>query len=672
MPRVRVPSVRLVPTFLVSVFLSVACACSAAKPVATQTPLDSSSRETSGQPLEPAKALAFPEARPEQARAKVPVTPADPQWGNVDAPVTIVELSDFECPFCSRVQPTLEALKHKYGPAQLRLVWKHSPLPFHQDARPAHEAAAAVFMLAGSSAFFAFHDLAFANQQELSKQNFNKWASLAGVAPAALQGLLDSGRAAHKVDEDLALAAALGADGTPAFRINGVTVAGAQPLEKFVTVVDAQLAAARQLVQAGTPPRLVYATLTDQNIAQSPPTPPPAADLPEPEDTRIWDLPVAPDDPQRGAKDALVTLVEYSDFQCPFCKRAATTVEELRKLYGKDLRVVWKDNPLPFHQRALPAAKFARAVLQTRGVEAFWKLHDALFENQASLEDSDFEELAKHQGLSWKALEPALKSDKLTARIEASIEEANDFQARGTPHFFINGRRLSGAQPLDNFKKLIDEQLARARALVEHGTPRAKVYAALMKDAEQPSPPEKKHLEVPSSAPARGDARAPVVIQEFSDFECPFCKRVEPTLLELEKEFKGSIRIVWRNMPLPFHAHALLAAESAAEVLAQKGPAAFWEYHDLLYGAQGTEDGLERVSLDFFADKLGLDMTRFTAALDHHDHEVEVKADAAAATAIGINGTPGFLINDYYLSGAQPAAAFRRLIKRALAEAGKK
>src|SRR5205814_7932970 len=130
----------------------------------------------------------------------------------------------------------------------------------------------------------------------------------------------------------------------------------------------------------------------------------------------------------------------------------------------------------------------------------------------------------------------------------------------------------SGAQPLDIFKKLIDEQLAKARALTDHGTPRAKLYAALMKDAEQPAPPEKKHIDVPASAPSRGDAKAPVVIQEFSDFQCPFCKRAEPTLVELEKEFKGSIRIVWRHLPLPFHQHAELAAEAAEEVLAQKGP----------------------------------------------------------------------------------------------------
>lgn len=640
--------------------------CSATKLAATPTraELDTTHGQGTGPASGGAVVPADSDARPEQALAKVPVTAADPQWGSVDAPVTIVELSDFQCPFCSRVQPTLASLKRKYGPTVLRIVWKHNPLPFHEYARPTHEAAAAVFMLGGSRAFFTFHDLAFANQDQLTKENFERWAAAAGVDTAALRAGLASGRAAQKVDEDLRLAQELAANGTPAFRINGVPIAGAQPLEVFVKTVDEQLAAARRLTQSGTPPRQVYATLTDKNFIDPAPqreSDQEAADLAN----VVWNVPVANDDPQRGVKDALVTLVEFSDYQCPFCKRVETTLSELRRLYGKDLRVVWKDNPLPFHPRALPAAKLTRAVFQSKGNDAFWKLHDALFENQASLEDSDFEELSRKQSLSWKQLQAAMTSEKLAARIDDSIEEAADFQARGTPHFFINGRRLSGAQPLDAFKQLIDDELTKARALTEHGTPRANVYSELLKAGQNPPPPEQKHSEVPADAASRGDAKAPIVIQEFSDFQCPFCKRVEPTLQELEKQNKGQIRIVWRHLPLPFHQYAQLAAEASEEVLTQRGAPAFWAYHDLLYQAQAEPEGLDRVHLDALADKLGLDMARFKSALDGHVHQAKVQADIDAANEIGVSGTPAFVINDYYLSGAQPLAAFRRVLKRA-------
>jgi protein-disulfide isomerase len=668
---VRSKVLAVLPILLAALTAMACFACSAAKPAASRPPLDSTSAQGSSPTVATGatpsmSATDTPQARPEQGLAKVPVTAADPQWGSVDAPVTIVELSDFQCPFCERVQPTLETLKRKYGPSQLRIVWKHNPLPFHQYARLAHEAAAVVFMLGGSRAFFTFHDLAFRNQDKLTREGFESWAASAGVPADTFRAWLDSGRAAKKVDDDIQLAHDIGATGTPAFRINGVVISGAQPVDVFVKAVDEQLAAARQLTQSGTPPRLVYATLTDKNFVSPRPVPD-ADELADIIDV-VWKIPVMADAPQRGPKDALVTIVQFSDYQCPFCKRVEPTLDELRRLYGQDLRVIWYDNPLPFHARALPAAKFSRVVFQTRGNDAFWKIHDALFANQASLEDSDFEELATKQGLAWKPIQAALGSSKLSARIDESIELASDFQAHGTPHFFINGRRLSGAQPLEAFKKLIDEELVKAHALVEHGTPRGKVYAQLLQTAQDPPAPEKKHVDVPAKAASRGNAKAPIVIQVFSDFQCPFCKRVEPTLLELEKEHKGSLRIVWRHMPLPFHQYAQLAAEASEEVLAQKGSAAFWAYHDLLFQAQGEPDGLDRINLDNLADKLGLDMARFKAALDNHVHRAKVREDLDAASKAGITGTPAFVINDYYLSGAQPTPAFRRVIKRALSD----
>ena len=116
----------------------------------------------------------------DHSAASVPVTAKDPQWGRADAPVTIVEISDFQCPFCSRVGPTLKQIKDTYKD-QVRVVWKHNPLDFHKDARPAHEASQTVFALGGSDAFWKFHDLAFQNQQSLTPENFEKWAAEAGV-----------------------------------------------------------------------------------------------------------------------------------------------------------------------------------------------------------------------------------------------------------------------------------------------------------------------------------------------------------------------------------------------------------------------------------------------------------------------------------------------------------
>ena len=125
----------------------------------------------------------------DHSAAPVPVTAKDPMWGRADAPVTIVEISDFQCPFCSRVGDTMATIKKTYGPDKVRIVWKHNPLPFHKDARPAHEAAATVFGLGGNDAFWKFHDLLFQNQRNLGEANFEKWATQSGVDAAKFKAL---------------------------------------------------------------------------------------------------------------------------------------------------------------------------------------------------------------------------------------------------------------------------------------------------------------------------------------------------------------------------------------------------------------------------------------------------------------------------------------------------
>ncbi len=603
----------------------------------------------------------------DHSASPVPVTAKDPSWGNADAPVTIVEISDFECPFCSRVGPTLDQIKKTYGPDKVRIVWKHQPLPFHQKARPAHEAAATVHAIAGNEAFWKFHDLAFQNSRALEEASFKGWAQQAGADPVKFEEAYKAKKYAAKVDEDMAMAAKIGATGTPAFRITGVTLVGAQPFEKFKEVIDAQLAEAQKAIAAGTPKDQVYVELSKKNATAAPEAPKPQERQEPPPDTAVWKVPVFDDDPQKGPKDALVTIVEWSEYQCPFCKRVLDTQKQIMDTYGKDVRFVWKDNVLPFHPRAMPAAMLAHHAFKTKGNDGFWKAHDALFESQPKLEDEDLKAVAEKIGLPWDATKAAIDGNKYQAKVDASMELASDLEARGTPHFFVNGRRLSGAQPFDAFKKLIDEELGKAKALVEKGTPRAKVYEEIMKEGKEPPPPEKKEVPAPDAdSPWKGGANAKVVIQEFSEYQCPFCKRVGPTMKELEQEYGNKIKIVWRDLPLPFHADAPLAAEACREAQAQKGKEAYWKCHDALFENQ---QDLKRPALEKMATDLGLDMGKFKAALDGRTHKARVEKDAEIAGKAGISGTPAFVINGYYISGAQPTQAFKKVINRALKEA---
>ncbi len=604
----------------------------------------------------------------DHSASPIPVTADDPVWGNPAAPVTIVEISDFECPFCSRVNPTIKQIKETYKD-DVRVVWKHNPLPFHKNARPVHEAAATVHALAGSDAFWKFHDLAFANQKALTEENIQKWAKESGVDMAKFNEAFKAKKYAKKVDEDMELARKIGASGTPAFRINGVTVSGAQPFDKFKEVIDSELAEAKKLVASGTAPEQVYVARTKANASAAP------ADKPErperKEDTEVWAVPVYDDDPQKGPKDALVTIVEWSEFQCPFCKRVGATIQQILDTYKDDVRIVWKDNPLPFHPRAVPAANLALFAYKTKGNKAFWEVHDLLFESQPKLEDEDLQAIAGKAGLPWAQVKAAIDGNKYKDKISQSQDLATELQARGTPHFFINGRRLSGAQPFEKFKALIDDRLAEAKAMVAKGIPKAKVYEEIVKNGKAPPPPEQKEVGAPpKDAPFKGGKNAKVVIQEFSDFECPFCSRVNPTIAQIKEEYGNKVKIVWRNLPLPFHKKADLAAEAAYEAYKQKGDEAFWKFHDLLFENQKSEDGLTRPGLEKHAEQLGLDMEKFKAALDQRTHKARIEADKEAANKAGISGTPAFVINGYYLSGAQPFPSFKKLIDRALKEAG--
>lgn len=411
----------------------------------------------------------------------ISVTARDPSWGNPLAPVTIVVFSDFQCPFCSRVGRTMEELRRIYGAEQIRIVWKNYPLPFHDRARSAAIAAMTVFQLGGAQAFWKFHDLVFGHQRELDPERYRTWAEQAGAGGDAFVSAFATNAQSAKVDEDVALAKRLGIRGTPVFRINGIAVMGAQPLAAFIEVIDPQLMLAQQLLSAGTPAADLYALLSARNAAAEREATAQALDA---NDAAVWRVPVGKSDPVRGADDALVTLVVFSDFECPFCKRFADSVRILEAKYGSDLRIVWKDLPLPFHQRARPAAALARFAFDRKGAGAFWKAHDALFEAQENLADASLKHLAGRLGLSWQEAKSMDADRRFENALHESVQLAKYLNVRGTPCSFVNGVRMEGALPTEQMVALIDEQLAKARALAAERGSRTGLYEAITRSAE--------------------------------------------------------------------------------------------------------------------------------------------------------------------------------------------
>jgi protein-disulfide isomerase len=160
--------------------------------------------------------------------------------------------------------------------------------------------------------------------------------------------------------------------------------------------------------------------------------------------------------PVRGPENAKVTVVVYSDFQCPFCAKGATRIHELEKMYGDKVRFAFKHLPLPFHPDAKLAAAAAIAA-QRQG--KFWELHDRLFANQRELDREGLVSQAKAIGLNVSQFEGDLEDPEVIAQVERDQAEAKRFGINGTPTFFVNGRKITGAQPLDTFRTLIDAEL---------------------------------------------------------------------------------------------------------------------------------------------------------------------------------------------------------------------
>jgi len=599
--------------------------------------------------------------------AAVPISTSDPAWGSRRALVSVVLFGDLQCPFTGKVLTTVHALEEKYGPADLRVVWKELPLSFHAEARPAAEAAEAVFILGRSDAFWRFAEQALAHPSDLSAAAYEAWAVGAGVDLGTFRRTAAAHAGGAKVDADHALADRLHVSGTPTAFVNGVQVSGAQPVERFVAVIDAELAKAKSRLAAGVTPDALYTEASKANF-KAPAAAPEDDDEPKADTKTVWNVPVG-GAPVRGGASALVTVVVFSDFQCPYCKRVEPTLQRVRETYGDKVRIVWKDEPLPFHPHAMPAAELAREARAEKGEAGFWAAHDALFDAQPKLEDDDLVALGKKLGLDASRVRRAITEKKYEAQIRADVDLSDDVHASGTPHFFVNGRRLVGAQPFEAFQAVIDEEIHHAEDLVASGTPRRALYDAMMKTAVTPPLAEVREVAPRATAPFKGPAGAPVVIEEFSDFECPFCARAEPTLAEVTKAYGGKVKIVWRNLPLPFHKHAQLAAEAAAEAQHQKGNAGFWAMHDKLYAHQGDHDGsgLERPALDVYAREVGLDVAAFDKALDEHTHQAEVQADKDAAGAAQISGTPAFIVGGYLIPGAQPMNKFRRIIDKVIA-----
>ena len=379
--------------------------------------------------------------------------------------VKIIEFSDFECPFCGAAYGSNDALISRFKqsspdwePAYPRIrelvkqglveyEFHHFPLDFHASAQKAAEASECA---RDQGKFSEMHDMLYENQEALGVSDLKKYAGKLGLNMDTFNTCLDSGAKAQKVADDLALGKQMGVSGTPSFFIGEekYNVVGAQPWSVF-----------KELIQK---------KLDGETLAAPAPQ--------EPEKPKEVNLVITSDDHVKGKGDAAITIVEYSDFECPFCGAFyGSNTALIDKFKAQDpsyqsgypnimseyvdtgkVRYVFRHFPLSFHQKAMPAALASECAAEQG---KFWEMHDLIFENQDAMGDDDLKSYAVDLGLDTSKFNTCLDSQKYKEKVQKQMAEGQKNGISGTPGFFINGKPISGAMPFSSFKQIIDAEL---------------------------------------------------------------------------------------------------------------------------------------------------------------------------------------------------------------------
>jgi protein-disulfide isomerase len=368
--------------------------------------------------------------------------------------------------------------------------------------------------------------------------------------------------------------------------------------------------------------------------------------------------------PFRGDPSAPIVIQEYSDYQCPYCARFyVQTLPSLleNQIASGDAVLIYYDFPLSsIHPQASAAANAARCAGE-QGAAPYWAMHDLLFANpeEWSIADSAtaFVSYAKDLSLDVELFQSCIDEDRFAAEILADSTAGQGQGVTGTPTFFINGQKLVGAQPLDNFVSAINTVKEGGRLVADE--PQQQAPAA----APTPAAFADNH------AGAMGDPNAPVTIVEFTDYQCPYCSGHSlETLPSIVSEFvdTGRVYYILKDLPLDqLHPDARAAAE-AARCAGDQG--AYWAMHDALFANQSEWANQGDAAAELFvgyAEELGLDETEMTACIESGRFKDDVEANVAEARALGISGTPMFFVDGYPLNGARPFEHFQLAVQYA-------
>ena len=496
--------------------------------------------------------------------------------------VTIVEFADFQCPFCARQAPDLRKLQSEYS-STLTLTFRNFPLPFHKRSRPAHLAALAA---GDQGKFWEMHDLIFAHPGHLSPEDFDQYAAQLGLDKDKFAGSLTDPVNSTVIDKDFAEGRALGVNSTPTFVVNGHKLAGKQSYARLKQIIEAEL--------NGEPWHAPERANVDLTGA-----------------------------PFQGPESAPVTIVEFSDFQCPFCARAVPSLQRLLAANQGKVRFVFKNFPLDSH---LDSHLAHMAALAAEEQGKFWEMHNLIFAHPHTIKRADLVDFAAQLHLDMDRFQSDLENPKLKTKIDRDKTEGEQLGVTATPTFLVNGESVSG---------------------FSSGILQAKIDARLSPIPTQPValPKELAALDL-----SLGPKDAPLKVLWYADLTSPLTAQSAVALQHFLAAHSGHVQVEFKSFPLRSHSQAMLVHEFALAAAAQ---GKFWPVEALLLADSRPKD---REELRNVATQAELDQSRLWAEVDAHKYAPFILRDLLEAKRAGVSGTPTFVVGDKRLDGVNGLA----------------
>jgi len=331
--------------------------------------------------------------------------------------VTIEIFSDFQCPYCKMFAPAAREVQSKgIDGIRTKVVFKNFPLGFHPFAQLAAQAAMAA---AEQGKFWEMHDLLFANQNALGREDLLKYAETLNLDMARFRKDLDSDRIRKKIEADKAEGDAKKVQGTPTFFVNGKEYSGTKNLPELQALVKADLGR-----------RIALTEVTDALMS-------------------------------KGPAGAPVTIEFFADLESPISRTANYLLEELMAKYPEQVRLQFRNYPLSFHPQAALAHD---AAMTAARAGYFWQMANYIFDHQESVREQDLIAYAGRLGIDEAKFAATIRNRKYTPRVDADIADGYQRGVRGSPVIFVNSdRRIEGVPSFEELTRYVEEALAKPK-----------------------------------------------------------------------------------------------------------------------------------------------------------------------------------------------------------------